>query len=142
MGEACVGSDFFDWTIINPEERSFTSAIMLFKNTTAIRELWDKIKAHISDYKSKYSKLPPFADQTFIVYNARMHGKFNNIKLNKYGSNVTYGNDEPTITSDQLLKLIGKDLIIAHHPCYREYKINAMNRTWNLIKPINIIDKN
>ena len=127
------GADFFDWTIINPEERSFTSAILLFRNSQFNRAIWHKITAHIYVYKQIHNSLPPFCDQSFIIYNFRMHGKFDIKQLTKFAINCTYGNNQPTIKEHELIEAVSKGLVIIHHPCYTAFKIEAMNRNWYLI---------
>jgi len=128
------GADFFDWNLINPKGRSFTSAIMLYKNTPNMRLMWDKIKAHIIEYKTINNSLPPFCDQPFIIYNFCVYGKYDNIKLNPYCVNATYGEDNATVDNAYIMTAVDKDLVIIHHPCLTTFKLIAMNRNWNLIK--------
>jgi O-methyltransferase len=79
-----------------PESRSeasknltgFTSGILFFKNTNAIKDLFGSINEHIQDYiYEKHNPIPCCLDQPFIVYHSISQNKYDNQLLKKYIEN-------------------------------------------------------
>ncbi len=72
------GNSFFD---NNPNCSAFGSGILLFNNTTIIKELFSQILIHINDHINKKLPIPTCLDQPFIVYNTIKNNLYNNEKL-------------------------------------------------------------
>ena len=74
------GKTLFKYEISNYlDKSSFNSGVMLFNNCIEIKELFNKIRHHISINKSAQ-----FHDQPYIVYNAKKNNLIDNIILNEY----------------------------------------------------------
>jgi hypothetical protein len=129
-------ADFFDYSKFDADAPAFTSAIILFKNSLKNKQVWGWVQVHIADYKTKYGKLPEYCDQSFIIYQFIINGRYNNHILNKYAVNATYEEDMLNVTDP----IITPELIIIHCPCHKSIKLEVMKRYWNLIKPVNIYD--
>lgn len=127
-------ADFLDFTKYDRHKTAFTSAIMLFKNSQHMVAMWDRIIAHIKEYKLKHKQLPSCCDQPFIVANFYMHSRFDNQILKEYAINVAYQFNARTIGDEQLKEAITKKLTIIHHPVWGESKLTALNHTWDIIK--------
>ena len=82
------GRQFFDFSKINENTTAFTSAVLLFKNSDTIKQLFNTIKSHIIDYiYTNGNSVPGCLDQPFIIYNAISQNKYDNKILNKYVEN-------------------------------------------------------
>jgi O-methyltransferase len=67
---------------------AFTSGILFFKNTNAIKDLFVSINQHIQDYiYEKHNPIPICLDQPFIIYNAIIQNKYDNQILKDYVQN-------------------------------------------------------
>jgi len=63
------GALFFDFTKWNPTDKSLNSGVLLFKNSSNMRTLFNTVNTHIATLKEKDSLLPECMDQSFIAYN-------------------------------------------------------------------------
>lgn len=84
---------------INPRRSAFTSAILLFKNISQIKQLFSDIVSHIEQHISNKIKIS-FFDQPFIVYHAVINKIYDNKKLknicvnrNCFGKILPYNNE-------------------------------------------------
>jgi lipopolysaccharide biosynthesis glycosyltransferase len=127
-------ADFLDYSKHDINTTAFTSAILLFRNSSHMIAMWERIINHIRDYKTEHNKLPGCADQPFIVVNFYLHSNFDNKILNEYAINIARGPDTRLITDKQLVEAISKKLIIIHHPTWGHYKLQSLNRTWDVVK--------
>lgn len=90
IGEIHWGSQFFDLIKIpyNKNMSAFTSGILLFKNSHSIQDLFNVINLHIKNYiYIQHNPIPVCLDQPFIVYNAILHNKYDNLLLKTYVEN-------------------------------------------------------
>ena len=103
---------FNDWS------PGFCTGTLLFHNSIAIRDLFDKINRHIHQHIYVENKAPPdFWEQPFVVYNAVVEDKYDNVIMNKYACNSNYAP--------------GGDYIIYHYPCgpgWYEQKFDIMTK--------------
>lgn len=88
IGHQYWGGQFFDFTQYDKEQSAFTSGILLFTPSDAIKSLFDTVWAHIIEYIYKnHNMIPICLDQPFIVYNAIMQNKYDNQLLKSYIEN-------------------------------------------------------
>jgi lipopolysaccharide biosynthesis glycosyltransferase len=81
------GKEFFDFSKINPHTPGFTSGIILFKNCTEIKDLFNTINNNI-EINIKTNGIKPIAyDQAFLNYYAIITGRYNNTLLIEYTIN-------------------------------------------------------
>lgn len=101
---------------------AFTSGIMLFKNCSSIKKLFDKIQEHVYTFPNTFSTF----DQPFIIYQAIKQKLYNNKILKRFCLNV--GNKHGDIESDKII----------HHFCggpgIPYHKIDFMTSLLNKIK--------
>jgi O-methyltransferase len=128
LEEGCInheywGGQFFDFTKINSTTQAFSSGILLFKNSSSIKLLFENIQKHIqNDIYIKKNAIPICLDQPFIVYNAISQNKYDNQLLKQYVINNP--NDD------------NLDKIIYHfpgQPGHYSSKISKMTHFWNKI---------
>ena len=72
------GKMFFD---NNPNCSAFGSGVMLFNNSTILKELFSQILIHINNHINNKLPIPTCLDQPFIVYHAIKNNLYNNEKL-------------------------------------------------------------
>jgi hypothetical protein len=96
IGHQYWGSQFFDFTKYDEQQSGFTSGVLLFTPSNAIKDLFYAVCQHIIDYIYKNGNMIPIClDQPFIVYNAIMQNKFD-IELFE-----TYVENNPTIVNTE-----------------------------------------
>ena len=64
------GSQFFDFSTIDSSTNGINSGTLLFKNSKIIRELFMRIREHITIYTESKATIPYCMDQPFINYHA------------------------------------------------------------------------
>lgn len=79
-----VGAQFFDLTKIDPSTPGINSGTLLFKNSVIIKDIFNIIRYHISDYVATGAAIPLCMDQPFISYNLINSGLYNNSALAPY----------------------------------------------------------
>jgi hypothetical protein len=103
---------YTEWT------EAFCAGILLFKNSSSIRDLFTKINNHIYQYVFVEKREPKWWEQPFIVYNAVVENKYDNQLLKKYVVNNKFFL-EPC------------DIVLYHFPCgpgwYKIKYENMMN---------------
>jgi lipopolysaccharide biosynthesis glycosyltransferase len=67
-------------------KKSFSTGIMLFKNSIIIKDLFNKILNHIIEWISLGKKMPSSVDQPFVIYHALENNLYDNELLTKYVS--------------------------------------------------------
>ena len=77
------GNQFFDFTKIDPATTGINSGTLLFRNCTAIRDLFTRIRVHIASYTGPK---PYTLDQPFINYHAIRDKMYNNTLLKTHVS--------------------------------------------------------
>ena len=88
IGHEYWGSQFFDFTEYDKDQPAFTSGILLFTPSDAMKSLFDTVWRHIIEYlHRKCYTIPICLDQPFIVYNAIMQNKYDNQLLESYVEN-------------------------------------------------------
>lgn len=92
------GSSLFK-DVPNPRRSAFTSAILLFKNISQIKQLFTDIICHIEEHISNKIKIK-FFDQPYIVYHSVINKIYDNTKLNNvcvnrncFGKILPYNNE-------------------------------------------------
>jgi lipopolysaccharide biosynthesis glycosyltransferase len=91
IGHVYHGGQFFDFTQYDRNTPAFTSGILLFRNSIAIKSLFDMIQSHIEQYIYKEkNQIPVCLDQPFIIYNAITQNKYDNKILKEYVKNNPY----------------------------------------------------
>jgi predicted O-methyltransferase YrrM len=111
--------------IDNYEDKSaFSSGVMLFKNSTVIKNLFNIIKEHINteNISEKW-----FHDQPYIVYNAMKHGLSNNKVLKEQVAL----NDYDIFNDKTIIHFCGA-------PGVCDHKLVNMTNYMNIIKNFNI----
>lgn len=84
IGHHFWGAQFFDFTKHNTYLPAFTSCVLFFVNSDAIKDLFQTIRNHIEQYISEKKPVPICLDQPFIVYNAISQNKYNNNDINQF----------------------------------------------------------
>jgi predicted O-methyltransferase YrrM len=126
-GNTSWGSSLFlnNSEVNNYEDKSaFSSGVMLFKNSTVIKNLFNIIKEHIN---SENISERWFHDQPYIVYNAMKHGLSNN-KVFKEHVGL---NDYDIFNNKTIIHFCG-------YPGVCDHKFVNMNNYLNIIKDFNI----
>lgn len=62
-------------------KKSFSTGIMLFNNSTIIKELFNSIVCHIIEWIKNRKKMPSSMDQPFVIFHAYENNLYNNTLL-------------------------------------------------------------
>jgi lipopolysaccharide biosynthesis glycosyltransferase len=88
IGHRYWGHNFFDLSKYDPKITGFSSGVLYFYNSQIIKDLFQKIKYHITDYiYDKNNVIPDCLDQPFIVYNSFIENKYDNQFMKEYIEN-------------------------------------------------------
>jgi hypothetical protein len=79
-----LGAQFFDLTKVDPSTPGINSGTLLFKNSAVIKDMFNVISYHISDYVATGAAIPLCMDQPFISYNLINLDLYNNSSLAPY----------------------------------------------------------
>lgn len=89
------GSQFFDFSKIDGATVGLNSGTLLFKNSLVIRDLFSRIRGHITAFTDSKLGEPYCMDQPFINYHSIVNGLSNTTLLEPYIS-LYEGNDSVT----------------------------------------------
>jgi hypothetical protein len=123
--------NFLENTGLDKNRPAFSSAVLLFKNSSEMRRMWDIIINHMTEFKKNPNYMDCFFDQPFICANFYMHGNFDNKLIDKFTINAAYGCEWKWINDP----VITPELVIMHCPVASGFKIEVMTKFWNLINP-------
>ena len=87
------GCQFFNFYQTDSSLSGMNSGTLLFKNSTLICDLFDRIRKHVTQYTQSGLEIPYCMDQPFINYNAIKDNLYDNKLLNPHVS-LFEGNDE------------------------------------------------
>lgn len=87
------GCQFFNFHQTDPSLSGMNSGTLLFKNSTVIRDLFERIRTHVNQYTQSGLDIPYCMDQPFINYHAIKGKLYDNKLLNPHVS-LFEGNDE------------------------------------------------
>jgi len=87
------GCQFFNFNQTDPSLSGMNSGTLLFKNSSVMCELFDRIRTHVDEYTQSGLEIPYCMDQPFINYHAINDGLYDNKLLNPHVS-LFEGNDE------------------------------------------------
>jgi len=78
------GRQFFDFSKIAGDTPGINSGTLLFRNTPAVKAIFQKILDHISTYVASGQSIPLCMDQPFISYNMITESMYNNTALKPF----------------------------------------------------------
>jgi lipopolysaccharide biosynthesis glycosyltransferase len=87
------GCQFFNFHQTDPSLSGMNSGTLLFKNSTVMRDLFERIRTHVNQYTQSGLDIPYCMDQPFINYHAIKDNLYDNTLLNPHVS-LFEGNDE------------------------------------------------
>ena len=86
------GVQFFNFKETDPGLSGINSGTLLFKNSTLMRELFQRIRVHVEEFTASGAEIPYCMDQPFINYHAIKDNLYDNTLLNSHVS-LFEGND-------------------------------------------------
>ena len=79
---ASHGAPFFDFSKIDINTKGFNSGILLFQNTSTMRQMFNNMVDHISTMEKNNEIMPYWGDQPFLNYHAIKDNLFNSRYMN------------------------------------------------------------